>query len=94
MRQTQACAFETILEFPLTLGRDFAGVVIQKGHGVSDFSLGDEVWGVVPIQDQGCHAEQVLVPKNCVGINQFQNGNLQEIINLICTIKNKFSSHN
>ena len=67
MRQAKSCSLEETLEFPLTLGRDFSGIVIQKGHDVKDeFSIGDEVWGVVPVQEQGCHAEQVLVSKNCV----------------------------
>jgi hypothetical protein len=30
-------------EFPLTLGRDFSGVVKQTGHGVSRYKPGDEV---------------------------------------------------
>jgi NADPH:quinone reductase len=35
-------------EFPVILGRDFAGVVEQAGEGVSAFSAGDEVFGVIP----------------------------------------------
>lgn len=49
------------LEFPLTLGRDFSGTIISKGHGVSNkFNVGDEVYGFVPIHKQGSFAEFVL----------------------------------
>ncbi|KAF5283343.1 hypothetical protein FQR65_LT13892 [Abscondita terminalis] len=54
------------LEFPLTLGRDFAGVVIDKGHNVTKFNIGDNVYGIVPVQRQGSHAEQVLVNESHV----------------------------
>ncbi|MDQ3725668.1 MAG: NADP-dependent oxidoreductase [Actinomycetota bacterium] len=35
-------------EYPITLGRDFAGVVEQVGEGVSSVAIGDEVFGEVP----------------------------------------------
>lgn len=54
------------LELPLTLGRDFTGVVVSKGHGVKRLQLGDEVWGVVPIEQQGCHAHYVTVNDSLV----------------------------
>ncbi|XP_034943991.1 reticulon-4-interacting protein 1, mitochondrial [Chelonus insularis] len=56
---------KTDLEFPLTLGRDFSGVIVEKGHQVPDrLELGDDVWGVVPVEQQGCHAQYVVVD-NC-----------------------------
>ncbi|XP_050306715.1 reticulon-4-interacting protein 1 homolog, mitochondrial [Anthonomus grandis grandis] len=48
------------LEFPLILGRDFSGTIINKGHGVNQFNIGDEVYGFVPIHKQGSFAEAVL----------------------------------
>lgn len=33
------------LEFPYTLGNDFAGTVTEVGHGVADYRVGDEVFG-------------------------------------------------
>ena len=35
-------------EYPITLGRDFAGVVEQVGEGVDSVAVGDEVFGEVP----------------------------------------------
>ncbi|KAF5299960.1 hypothetical protein FQA39_LY11333 [Lamprigera yunnana] len=50
----------TNLEFPLTLGRDFAGTVIDTGHAAHKFNIGDSVYGIIPIQRQGSHAQIVL----------------------------------
>lgn len=33
------------LQFPVTLGGDFSGVVTEVGNGVSDFTIGDEAYG-------------------------------------------------
>src|SRR5512132_24258 len=53
-------------EFPVTLGRDFAGVVEQTGDSVSDYQSGDEVYGFVPSNDPAVHdgswADLITVP--------------------------------
>lgn len=53
------------IEFPLTLGREFVGTIVQKGMGVSnsDLRVGDKVWGVVPFHQQGSHAEFIKIDK-------------------------------
>jgi NADPH:quinone reductase-like Zn-dependent oxidoreductase len=55
-------------EFPVTLGRDFAGVVEQVGDGVSRYRVGDEVFGFVPHADQTVHAgswaELITLPED------------------------------
>ncbi|KAJ8673591.1 hypothetical protein QAD02_004853 [Eretmocerus hayati] len=63
LRQIKSCNSRPTsdIEFPLTLGRDFTGIVVAKGHGVHKLNVGDEVWGVVPVQQQGCHADHVMV---------------------------------
>lgn len=49
------------IEFPITLGRDFCGEIVQKGVGVrSNLDIGTEVVGIVMAQKQGSHAEYVL----------------------------------
>lgn len=55
------------LEFPLTLGRDFSGIVIGKGHGVSnEIKVGDSVFGILPPHKQGSLAETVLCSEDTV----------------------------
>nr|NP_722873.1 uncharacterized protein Dmel_CG17221, isoform B [Drosophila melanogaster]AAF51151.1 uncharacterized protein Dmel_CG17221, isoform B [Drosophila melanogaster] len=54
------------IEFPLILGREFCGELVQTGMGVS-LPLGSRVWGVVPLQATiGSHAEYVAVPSYCL----------------------------
>ena len=50
-------------EFPITLGKDFAGVVDAVGDGVIEFAPGDEVFGFLPgMALGGAFAEFAVVP--------------------------------
>ena len=52
-------------QFPLTLGKDFAGTVEAVGDGVSRFAAGDPVFGVTNKPDftrTGTFAEFLVVP--------------------------------
>lgn len=42
---------------PLTLGSDLSGIVEEVGSGVTDFCIGDDVYGVTNAQFCGAHAE-------------------------------------
>jgi|SRR5215211_967946 len=50
--------------FPVVLGKDFAGIVDALGPGVTDYQVGDRVFGVVtkPYLGDGSFAEYVTVP--------------------------------
>lgn len=50
-------------EFPVVVGKDFAGVIAAVGEGVTNVAVGDEVFGVVmrPTLGQGGFAEYVAV---------------------------------
>lgn len=48
-------------EFPLILGRDVSGVVVDCGSEVTHFIPGDEVWAAVPPWKQGSLAEFVTL---------------------------------
>ncbi len=70
-------------EYPITLGRDFAGVVEQVGDGVSSVAAGDEVFGEVsaftpPVHD-GAWTERIVVgeqflAKKPAGVDTAQAG--------------------
>jgi NADPH:quinone reductase-like Zn-dependent oxidoreductase len=47
--------------FPHIPGRDFSGIVSAVGHGVTDFKVGDAVFGVAVHSDEGCYAEKVAI---------------------------------
>src|SRR5580693_6187288 len=47
--------------FPYILGRDFSGVVSAVGEGVVDLRLGDEVFGVCDVGQEGAYAEKIAI---------------------------------
>ncbi len=52
-------AYATISKFPYVLGRDFSGVVASLAAGVTDFRVGDAVFGVLAGGRDGAYAEKV-----------------------------------
>src|SRR6202045_850051 len=47
--------------FPYILGRDFSGVVSAVGEGVGDLRVGDEVFGVCDVGQEGAYAEKIAI---------------------------------
>ncbi len=56
------------LEFPYTLGSDFSGIVTKLGVGVTDFKIGDEVFGSASALSggSGSFAEKALAKVSSV----------------------------
>lgn len=54
------------LSFPAPVGFDVAGKVVDKGHKVDDFNLGDEVFARVPTDAPGTFAEMIAVDHQAV----------------------------
>jgi len=48
-------------KFPHILGRDFSGVISAVGAGVSEFKLGDAVFGVTDQGIEGAYAEKIAI---------------------------------
>lgn len=51
--------YGAIPSFPYVLGRDFSGVVSAVGEGVSDFQIGDAVFGVLHRDQEGTYCEKL-----------------------------------
>lgn len=54
-------SYDSKLQFPYILGRDFSGVVSARGAGVTDFAVGDPVFGVLDAGTEGAYAEKVAI---------------------------------
>src|SRR3954470_19134085 len=51
--------------FPVILGCDLAGTIVEVGKNVKRLAVGDEVFAMMP-QDWGAHAERVALPESIV----------------------------
>ncbi|XP_043963279.1 reticulon-4-interacting protein 1 homolog, mitochondrial-like isoform X1 [Gambusia affinis] len=61
LRRDPLSVVNSFSEFPLILGRDLSGVVVDCGSGVTHFAPGDEVWAAIPPWKQGSLAEYVTL---------------------------------
>ena len=48
-------------QFPYILGRDFSGVVSALGADVGDLRVGDEVFAVCDVGQEGAYAEKIAI---------------------------------
>src|SRR6478736_2157634 len=51
----------SLSQFPPILGRDFSGIVSNVGTGVTDFSVGEAVFGVTDQGIEGAYAERIAI---------------------------------
>tara|TARA_R110000787_G_scaffold255852_1_gene361184 strand:+ start:137 stop:1060 length:924 start_codon:yes stop_codon:yes gene_type:complete len=54
-------SYAPVAYFPYICGRDFSGVVAALGEGVGDFKVGDAVFGVLPVGQEGTYCEKIAV---------------------------------
>ncbi len=59
--KVRAGHYSASLEFPYVPGRDFSGVVSALGDGVSDFKVGDAVFGVCDVNTEAAYAEKITI---------------------------------
>jgi NADPH:quinone reductase-like Zn-dependent oxidoreductase len=54
-------SYAPVDHFPYIPGRDFSGTVVKLGDGVKDFVIGDEVFGVCDVGQEGAYAEKIVM---------------------------------
>jgi NADPH:quinone reductase-like Zn-dependent oxidoreductase len=54
-------SYAPITDLPYIPGRDFSGVVSALGAGVTDFAIGDAVFGVCDVGQEQAYAEKVAI---------------------------------
>ena len=59
--KVRAGHYAPITDFPYIPGRDFSGVVGALGAGVSDFAVGDAVFGVCDVGQEAAYAEKIAI---------------------------------
>jgi NADPH:quinone reductase-like Zn-dependent oxidoreductase len=64
IRDCGATSFVSVT-FPVILGCDLAGEIVEVGAGVTRFVAGDAVFAMMP-HDWGAHAERVAIPERFV----------------------------
>ena len=59
--KVRAGQYAAIADFPCVPGRDFSGVVSALGGGVGEFGIGDAVFGVCDVGQEGAYAETIAI---------------------------------
>jgi NADPH:quinone reductase-like Zn-dependent oxidoreductase len=54
--------------FPYIIGRDFSGIVAACGENVTDFKLGDPVFGVLPVGREGTYVEALCIDTSLIAL--------------------------
>lgn len=68
--KTKSGAMKLLLKYqmPLTLGSDFSGIVTEVGQNVTDYKIGDRVYGRVQKERIGTFAEYIAVAKTDIAL--------------------------
>lgn len=59
--KVRAGSYAPITNLPYAPGRDFSGVVSALGQGVTDFRVGDAVFGVCDVGQEAAYAEKIAI---------------------------------
>ena len=64
--KVRAGSYAPLETFPYILGRDFSGVVSALGEGVTDFKVGDAVFGVCDVGQEGAYADKLAIKASII----------------------------
>jgi NADPH:quinone reductase-like Zn-dependent oxidoreductase len=64
--KTRTGYYRKVAQFPYVPGRDISGVVAALGEGVNDLAVGNPVFGVVEVTDEGTYAEKIVMKASIV----------------------------
>jgi NADPH:quinone reductase-like Zn-dependent oxidoreductase len=64
--KVRAGDYSQVAEFPYILGRDFSGVVNSVSDDVDDFRVGDAVFGVCDVGQEGTYAEKIAMKASII----------------------------
>ena len=64
--RVRAGNYSQITNFPYILGRDFSGIVSALGDGVDEFQVGDAVFGVCEVGQEGTYAEKIAMKASII----------------------------
>jgi len=59
--KVRAGHYAPITDFPYIPGRDFSGVISALGAGVTEFAIGDAVFGVCDVGVEAAYAEKIVI---------------------------------
>jgi len=64
--KVRAGSYSPMTDFPYVAGRDFSGIVSALGSGVDDFKVGDAVFGVCDVGQEGAYAEKIAMKASII----------------------------
>ncbi|MBT5051184.1 MAG: NADP-dependent oxidoreductase [Rhodospirillaceae bacterium] len=59
--KVRAGQYNQVKYFPYVLGRDFSGAISAVGEGVDEFAIGDAVFGVCDVGQEGTYCEKIAM---------------------------------
>lgn len=59
--KVRAGSYAPMTDFPYVPGRDFSGIVSALGDGVTEFAIGDAVFGVCEVGQEAAYAEKIAI---------------------------------